>query len=105
MTHGTSRETTIVLSKVFGEAADEVVATFETRLSEALSEGNVRAASQLWRRLLDTPGVQLLAQDRRLWGGAERAVRRYLSGFLSDKSAKEAQRAVNATADFALHFA
>ncbi|CAM9247202.1 unnamed protein product [Ectocarpus fasciculatus] len=94
-----------VFGDVFGEAADEVVATFETRLSEALSEGNVRAASQLWRRLLDTPGVQLLAQDRGLWGGAERAVRRYLSGFLSDKSAKEAQRAVNATADFALHFA
>ncbi|CAB1105152.1 unnamed protein product [Ectocarpus sp. CCAP 1310/34] len=94
-----------VFGDVFGEAADEVLASFETRLSEALSEGNVRAASQLWRRLLDTPGVQLLAQDRRLWAGAEKAVRRYLSGFLSEKSAKEAQRAVNATADFALHFA
>ncbi|CAM9099085.1 unnamed protein product [Ectocarpus sp. 4 AP-2014] len=94
-----------VFGDVFGEAADEVLASFETRLSEALSEGNVRAASQLWRRLLDTPGLQLLAQDRRLWAGAEKAVRRYLSGFLSEKSAKEAQRAVNATADFALHFA
>ncbi|CAM9466554.1 unnamed protein product [Ectocarpus sp. 8 AP-2014] len=94
-----------VFGDVFGEAADEVLASFETRLSEALSEGNIRAASQLWRRLLDTPGVQLLAQDRRLWAGAERAVRRYLSGFLSEKSAKEAQRAVDATADFALHFA
>ncbi|CAM9263120.1 unnamed protein product [Ectocarpus sp. 12 AP-2014] len=94
-----------VFGDVFREAADEVLASFETRLSEALSEGNVRAASQLWRRLLDTPGVQLLAQDRRLWDGAEKAVRRYLSGFFSEKSAKEAHRAVNATADFALHFA
>lgn len=85
--------------------ADEVITTFESRLADALSEENVRTGSRLWRRLLDTPGIQLLATDRRLWAGAERAVRRHLSGYMSEKSAMEAERAVNATADFALHVA
>lgn len=91
--------------QALGDAANEIVSAFETRLSEALSEGNVRAASQLWRRLLDTPGMQLLARERTLWAGVERAVRRFLSGYMSEESAVEVERAVNATADFALHFA
>lgn len=91
--------------QVLGDVTDDIVATFEDRLSEALSEGNIRAASKLWRRLLDTPGAQLLARDRRLLEGVERVVRRYLSSYMSEDSALEAERAVNATAAFALHFA
>ncbi|CAM9382964.1 unnamed protein product [Scytosiphon promiscuus] len=94
-----------VLGDVFGEVADDILATFETSLAEALSEKNVRVASQLWRRLLDMPGLKLLAKERRLWAGAERVTRQYLSGYMSEESAMEAERAVNATADFALHFA
>lgn len=90
---------------MFGEVADEVIATFESGLSEALSEDNVRTAFQQWRRLLDTPEVKPIAQDRRLWTGAKRAVRQHLSGYMSERSAMEAEKAVNATTDFALHFA
>lgn len=90
---------------MFGEVADEILATFETSLSEALSERNVRAASQLWRRLLDMPGLKLLANERRLWAGAEKVMQQHLSSYMSEESAVEAERAVNATADFALHFA
>lgn len=90
---------------MFGEVADEVISTFESGLSEALSEGNVRTAFQQWRRLLDTPGVRPIVQDRRLWAGAKRAVRQHLSRYMSESSAMEAEKAVNATADFALHFA
>lgn len=88
-----------------GEAGNDIVSTFEIRLSEALSEGNLRAASQLWRRLLDAPGVRALVRDQKLWTGAQRAVRQYLDNYMSEESAMEAERAVNATADFALHFA
>lgn len=91
--------------KVFGEVADEVLTTFEAHLSEALSEGNIREASQLWRRLLDTPGVKLLAKERWLWAGAQRAVRQHLSGYMSEESVAKAARATNATAEFALQFA
>lgn len=93
------------LRQVLGGVTDDIIATFVTRLSEALSEGNVRAASKLWRRLLDTPGAQLIARDRRLLEGVERAVRKYLSSYMSEESALEAERALNATASFALHFA
>lgn len=91
--------------KVFGEVADDILATFETSLGEALSEGNVRVASQLWRRVLDMPGLKVLAKERRLWEGAEKVMRQHLSSYMSEESALEAERAVNATADFALHFA
>ncbi|CAN0264899.1 unnamed protein product, partial [Hapterophycus canaliculatus] len=94
-----------VLGDVFGEVADEILATFETGLAEALSERNVRVASQLWRRLLDMPGLKLIAKESRLWAGAERVMQEHLSGYMSEESAVEAGRAVNATADFALHFA
>lgn len=90
---------------MFGEVADEVITTFEGGLYEALSEDNIRTAFQQWRRLLDTPGVKSIAKDRRLWEGAKRAVRQHLSSYMSERSAVEAGKAVNATADFALHFA
>eukprot|EP00752_Nemacystus_decipiens_P010610 g9448.t1 len=90
---------------VFGEVTDEVISTFESGLSEALSEDNLRTAFLHWRRLLDTPGVRPIAQDRRLWASAKTAVRQHLSSYMSESSATEAEKAVNATADFALHFA
>lgn len=91
--------------KMFGEVADEVIGTFESGLSEALSEDNVRAAFQQWRRLLGTPGVKPIAQDRRLWAAAKRTLRQHLNSYMSETSAMEAEKAVNATTDFALHFA
>lgn len=87
------------------DATNEIVSKFVSRLSEALSEGNIRAASQLWRRLLDTPGVQFLVREQNLWTGAKEAVQRYLSQFMSEDSNMMAERAVNATTDFAIHFA
>lgn len=102
----TNKSLAVLLNEqVLGDATNDILATFETRLSRALSEGNIRAASQLWRRLLDTPGMKILAKEPRLWAGAERVVRQHLQGYMSEESAKEAERAVNATADYALHFA
>ena len=87
------------------DATNEIVSKFESRLSEALSEGNIRAASQLWRRLLDTPGVQFLVREQRLWAGAKQAVQRYLGEYMSKESKLMAERAVKATTEFAIHFA
>lgn len=87
------------------DATNEIVSSFESRLSEALSEGNIRAASQLWRRLLDTPGVQFIVKEQKLWAGAKQSVQRYLDEYMSQDSKLMAERAVNATTDFAIHFA
>lgn len=91
--------------KVLGDVTNDVVGALEAGLSEALSKGNVRAAFQLWRHVLESPGVHLLMNDRRLWEGTERTVRNYLNGFITEESRKYVQRAVNATADFTTHFA
>lgn len=91
--------------KVLGDVTNDVMAVLETGLSKALSEGNVREAFQLWRRVLASPSIKLLPKDRRLWEGMERTVRNYLNGFVTEASRKYVQRAVNATADFTIHFA
>eukprot|EP00903_Cladosiphon_okamuranus_P009409 g8973.t1 len=94
-----------VFGDVLGEVAEDVLSTFESGLSEALSEGNLRTAFQQWRRLLDTPGLKAIAQDQRLRASAKRAVRQHLSSYIGESSATEAEKAANATADYALHFA
>lgn len=87
------------------DASNEIVSKFESHLSEALSEGNIRTASELWRRLLDYPGVQFLVREQKLWAGAKQAVQRYLNEYMSEESNVMAERAVNATTNFAVHFA
>lgn len=87
------------------DATNEIVSKFESLLSEALSEGNIRAASELWRRLLDTPGVQFLVREQKLWTGPKQAMQRYLNEYMSEESNVMAERAVNATTNFAIHFA
>ncbi|CAN0097903.1 unnamed protein product, partial [Sphacelaria rigidula] len=91
--------------QVLGDVTSEIAASLESTLSETLSEGNMREASKLWRRLLDSPGVMLIARDRTLWAGAERALRRHLLTYMSEESALEAEKMINATADYTLHFA
>lgn len=87
------------------ELSDEFVSAFEILLSDFLSEGSIRDASQLWNRVLNTPGVKSLSNELQLLDGAKRVVLQYLDGYMSEESTARAKRAINATADFTLHFA
>lgn len=44
-------------------------------------------------------------KEQKLWAGAKQAVQRYLDEYMSQDSKMMAERAVNATTDFAIHFA
>ena len=91
--------------QVVSNIASEAFTTFRNKLDEVLSEGNVRTAFKLWRDLLQIPGVQLFLKDPKLWKGAKRSLRKYLNGLMTEETRKDVQRAVNATAGFALHYA